>query len=147
MTFKATKLGRKLEARGKSIFGTTQNPINAGYITRDGKYLNFPHTAGAGEEIPDRSHFRVMHVLSKDNKTSSFFINETGDIRTQITKNNANFEIRSPLTQEQFNTMQEGSKGKNIYIDYTNEKGETIKSAKFSDFAEAKHWITTNVRD
>lgn len=146
MSFKVTKLGRTLQARAKSVFGTTQNPINAGYITRDGKYLNFPNTANSGEEISDRSHFRVMSVLSKDNKTSSFFINETGNIRTQITKNNANFEIRSPLTQEQFNAMQEGSKGKSIYVDYTNEKGETIKSAKFVDFASAEDWILRNVK-
>lgn len=142
----AFKVGRKLESRALKLFKTTNNPNEAGFITSKGKYLKF---AGVDESSPDRYHSKIMQVYPKEiNRvyTENKYISDTGDIRTQITPKSASFEIRKPLTQPQFDAVQNAITNRKVFIDYTDRNGGTIKSAQFNSFPEARSWIVRNVK-
>lgn len=141
----AFKMGRKLESRALKIFKTTNNPNDSGFITTTGKYLDF----GKGyENIPDMAHMRVCSAYPKKIRKpdcENRYLSDTGDIRTQITRDNASFEIRKPLTQQQFDAVQNAITNRKVFIDYTDKNGGTIKSAQFDSFPEAKSWIIRNI--
>lgn len=144
--FNAKRISKTLERRAKLVFGITNNPLDAGYISRDGQFISFPSPSGDIEK-PDRGHFRVMRLTSKSQISSNLYINRTGNIRTQVTSNQASFEIRQLPTPEQFDAMQKASEGKGkMFIDITGDDGRTIDSSEFSDFSMAKDWIYRKVK-
>lgn len=141
----AYKITKGLEKRAIKIFGITNNPKDTGFITKSGKYLNFKT-----DITPDRFHFRIGQAFKRGTKvglqTENKYLSETGDIRTQITDENASFEIRKPLTEAQLEAIQKASNNRKIFIDFTDDKGGTIKSAEFNSFPEARSWITRNIK-
>jgi len=136
----------RLEQRAKHIFGITFNPNDAGFITKDGYYLSFP-TDSKSAFYTERHHNRICFVYPKPPlNCENRYISDTGNIRTQITQEQAGFEIRKKPTEMQYQALETAVKNKkSIYIDYTDKDGGTIKSSHFSDFSDAKEWIDNNV--
>ncbi len=54
-----------LEKRARNLFGITDNPLEAGYITRDGEYLQFSHALGTAGRI-ERYHVKVMAAMTPE---------------------------------------------------------------------------------
>ena len=142
MVFRASR-GFLLERRAKKIFGITSNPINSGFITSDGKYLNF----GKGfENTPDLYHLRICRAyIKRPIACENRYLTDTNNIRTQISRDNASFELRHHPNKNQLEAIERASKGKEIFIDFTNNEGETLKSNHFKDFNQAKDWLNKNV--
>src|SRR3989304_9070630 len=142
MVFRASR-GFLLERRAKKIFGITSNPINSGFITSDGKYLNF----GKGfENTPDLYHLRICRAyIKRPIACENRYLTDTNNIRTQISRDNASFELRHHPKKNNLKAIERASKGKEIFIDFTNNEGETLKSNHFKDFNQAKDWLNKNV--
>jgi hypothetical protein len=144
MVFQVKK-AKQLENKAINIFGITSDPIECGFITTNGSCLKFPSIDGNSHSV-DRGHFRIRRI-DPEIQTSNHYINETANIRTQITPIQASFEIRRMPTQEQLNAIKSATVDKKIFIDYTDSKANTIHSGQFKDFREAKKWMDENVKN
>lgn len=141
-SLKISKDGKKLEYKAKRMFGTTENPYNCGFITTNGECINFP----LGQMSYDKSHSNIRQIGTNEND----FISKTGNIRSQITHDNASFEIRKKPTARQLQTIKNSTENfpfRKIFADYTASNGKVLKSGSFDDFNEFNKWINENVRN
>lgn len=144
-----SKFKKSIEKRAVDMFGITGDVHNIGYILRNGAYLKHePFIGRAGRK--EFAHVRVMSVFTPEEKEMkggsevNKFLNWTGSIRAQVRDDTSAFEVRKKLSKEQINSIRLASEGKKIYIDYTDGKGNTIKSGSFNSFPKFVKWAYEN---
>ena len=121
-----------LSIKAKRTFGTTQNPLESGFITRKGKFIKLK------EHKSIRTVFRQKH----DNYIDKF-LNQTGNLRIQVTDKQSAVEAKRKLTPKQIDAIRKTQLNSNtIYFDFN--QGTVRKTGKFRDFANFKNFINRN---
>lgn len=135
-----------LEIKAKKIFGITKNPLTAGFITRDGKFIQLK---GEKEKF-ERFHKRIRVVFTeKQLKMSKLnavdrFTRDTGNLRIQVTPKQSAIEAKRKLTPEQLNAIRKTQLNSNpIFFELTRRE-KILKSGKFIDFSNFVRFIKRN---
>lgn len=136
-----------LEIKAKKTFGITQNPLTAGFIARDGKFIQLK---GEKEKF-ERFHRRIGIVFTdKERKLMNGnvvdkFVNATGNLRVQVTKSQSAIQARRKLTSKQLDAVRKTQLNSNpIFFELTDSKGNIVKSGKFRDFSNFRSFIIRN---
>ncbi len=128
-----------LETRAKKRFGITQNPLESGFITRKGKFIKLK------EHKAIRIVFKPSDKQIPNGNFIDKFLNQTGDLRIQVTKKQTAIQTRRKITSKQLDAIRKTQLNSNpIFFEQTNAKGKIIKSGKFIDFSRFKAFIFRN---
>jgi len=157
------------QASAKSIFGTTLNPRETGYILDDGTRLDFSgrHYAGGytkeGDRFVPTKDDYLANQRSVDHREVgselegydygweglSKFIDETGAVRYDATSGVSLMDTNKP-SKKQIETIVNDYKnsGNPLYIDIDNKSGANIASKEFNKptLSEVFEWINTQYK-
>ena len=157
------------QASAKSIFGTTLNPRETGYILDDGTRLDFSgrHYAGGytkeGDRFVPTKDDYLANQRSVDHREVgselegydygweglSKFIDETGAVRYDATGGVSLMDTNKP-SKKQIETIVNDYKnsGNPLYIDIDNKSGANIASKEFNKptLSEVFEWINTQYK-
>ncbi|MAH48577.1 hypothetical protein CMI37_22320 [Candidatus Pacearchaeota archaeon] len=122
-----------LETRAKETFGTTKNPLDSGFITRKGKFI----------DLKTHKSIRAVFKPSIKGDVVSKFTSKTGNLRIQVTPTQSAIEAKRKLTPEQVEAIRKTQLNSNkIFFEFTGSNGKIIQSGIFRDFSNFKRFIS-----
>ena len=138
--FQEKKVKKDIETKAEKIYGTTSSFVEAGYLTQDGKLLDFSGRKDGyvGKPMRNTDHREIHKAypegsFPEDNSGTAYMIDfmNRGNIRLQ--ENGADVSIETPLTDTQKNVLaKQISQVKGEYfLDVSDAKGYTIVSKEF----------------
>ena len=129
------EINPRLEIKAKKTFGITQNPLTAGFIARDGKFIQLK---GEKEKF-ERFHKRISVVFTSEElkslKTNPIdkFTSTTGDLRIQVTPRQTAIEAKRKLTPEQIEAIRKTQLNSNpIFFDFTGKDNQENQESSFT---------------
>jgi len=129
-----------LESRAKKIFGITKNPLQSGFITRQGRFI----------KLKEHKAIRVVFTTKqlrtlKNGNAIDKFTSNTGNLRIQVTRKQSAIEARRKLTPNQVEAIRKTQLNSNpIFFEFTGKDGKILKSGKFIDFSNFERFIRRN---
>ncbi len=143
--------------RAVKHFGTTTNPMEAGYIIRNGSMLNFSGEKGKHYGYRGSDHREIGIIYEDGNIQGSAamitFMND-GNVRVMPESTGIDLSGKAEPTAEQYRAIRrlvnEWSREGEFAIDYSNENGDNIDSVVYEGrisadrvIADIKHFYKT----
>lgn len=137
-----------LTVAAQSHFGITNDPYEGGYITQDGKMLDFSgrHDGGPDKGTRTVDHRELPAELTNESGTKGLtdFMGKSGAARINYAPNvfgggDLSAEISRPLTPDQIGTIRRIGRSGNVTLDVSDpETGKVSKTFKVKNASDAQ---------
>jgi hypothetical protein len=148
----AQKLSKNLnyEQEAIDIYGTTYNPLRAAFITSEGQLIDgggYPEDTGRSIDHREIAG-SVVERKAGDTNTDALirYMNETGNIRINVTKDTVYVDTTYYPTENQLNAIKDLSINKETVSDISTLTGNVQVSGEFTNYRDFIKWLKGNTQ-